>query len=101
LPSHAGLIERHIALAAALMEAQPADPASLAGIPNGATAILISDDGPELACFNRALGRQALEDGQNVSFRPVRSRALLSACCPTPGRTAREAPALCASARSI
>jgi hypothetical protein len=81
-PPHADLIERNMALAANLMAAQLENPNALAEIPNGATLILIPDDDPELARFNRDLGLQALEEGEDVYFRHV-SRARREAPAPS------------------
>jgi hypothetical protein len=78
-PQYADLIERNMALAFADLQEHADDPGALTATPAGATVVLIPDDDPELAEFNRQLGLRALAEGEDVYFRHVRTPGLAPA----------------------
>jgi hypothetical protein len=59
--------ELHIAFLQGIID----EPSRLDDIPNGATLMLIPDDDPALAAYNRERGWRALLAGDNVYFRHV------------------------------
>jgi len=71
-----GVIERNIALVTAFTQAVIADPSLGVEIPKGVTLVLIPDDDPELATYNRALGERAQTAGKAVCIRHIRGREL-------------------------
>jgi hypothetical protein len=66
-------VDRNLALAFDLLQAQFSDPALLREIPSGATVIFIPEDDPELAEYNFGLARAAIARGQNVYLKRVRT----------------------------
>lgn len=69
-----GVVERNLALVSAFTQAIIADPSLGEEIPKGATLVLIPDDDPELAAYNRALGERAQAAGKTVYTRIVHGR---------------------------
>jgi len=66
-----GVVERSIALVSAFTQAVIQDPSLGAGIPKGATLVLIPEDDPELAAYNRHLGERAQATGKVVHVQHV------------------------------
>lgn len=76
--SKEGVVERNIALVSAFTQAVIRDPSLGAGIPKGATLVLIPEDDPELAAYNRHLGERAHAAGKVVHIQHVHQRDLVT-----------------------
>ena len=66
-----GVVERNLMLLTAFTRAVIANPSLGAEIPKGATLVLIPDDDPELAAYNRSLGERAQAAGKVVHIRRI------------------------------
>lgn len=71
-------VERNIALAFDLARAIVDDPTLLEQIPDDATVVLVPENDPELAQFNKTMGQQATASGEAVHFHPVPASAKLN-----------------------
>lgn len=65
-------IERNMVLAFWYMRQQIERPELASEVPDGATLVLLPDNDPELAAFNRARAVAEVEAGKNVYIRHVR-----------------------------
>jgi len=62
------IVKRALTLTGTFMRQIAANPAIAPTIPDGATVILLPDNDPELAAYNRKLGMHAVDSGANAYF---------------------------------